>query len=140
MSLMVELRTRCHPDRLDAALIGGAEPWSSAELAARSARLTSTAFRDLIATRLENCVRLRYARRPASRTMSTAVVDPAPAIALFAGSAVRRLARRLRAAARPDPRGVALALRLVKDGASPLYVGPTVDDVRAAVAAVERAL
>ena len=72
--------------------------------------------------------------------LSSAVVDPAPAIAWFAGPAVRRLAKRLRVAVHPDPRGVALALRLVEDGGSPLYVGPTVNDVRAAVAQIEHAL
>jgi hypothetical protein len=140
MSLVTELRSRRHADRLDAAIVAGAEPWSSPELAARCERLTSRAYRDMLATRLENAVRLPRGRLHVSRATSSAVIDPAPMIALFAGDAVRRLARRLRVAARPDPRGVALALALVKDGASPLYLGPTVGDVRDAVARIEHAL
>jgi hypothetical protein len=140
MSLAAELRVRRHAGRLDAAIVAGAEPWSSPELAVRCERLTSRGFRDMLATRLENAVRLPRRRRHVSRAMSSSVVDPAPAIALFAGPAVRRLARRLRVAAQPDPRGVALALALVTDGASPLYLGPTPEDVREAVARVEHAL
>jgi hypothetical protein len=140
MSLVVEIRLRCHADRLDAALIDGVGSASSRELALRARRLTSPAFRAALAARLENAVCSPAASRYASRVLSTAVVYPPPAVVQLAGPAVRRLATMLRAADDARPRGVALALRLVKDGASSLYLGPSIDDVLAAVREIEAAL
>jgi hypothetical protein len=140
MSLVTRVRVRCHADRLDAALIDGAGRSSSPELALRAQRLTSSAFRAMLATRLENAVGFPYASRYTSRLLSTTVVDAPAAITQLAGPAVRRLAATLRAADDAQPRGVALALRLVEDGASSLYVGPSIDDVLAALEAIEAAL
>jgi hypothetical protein len=72
--------------------------------------------------------------------VSSAVVWPPAAIAQLAGPAVRGLARRLRTLQAARPRGVALALRLVTDGASPLYLGPSIDDVAATIREIEAAL
>jgi hypothetical protein len=140
MSLVVEIRARCHADRLDAALIGGAGHAESRELQLRAQRLTSPASRAALATRLEKAVSLSYASRFESRVMSSAVVYPPVAIAQLARPAVLRLAARLRAVEDARPRGVALALRLVQDGTSPLYLGPSIDDVLAAIGEIEAAL
>jgi hypothetical protein len=140
MSLVVEIRARCRADSLDAALIDGGGRTGSRELQLRAQRLTSSAFRATLATRLEQAVSPSYGGRFDSRAMSPAVVDPPVAIAQLAGPAVRRLVGRLRATEAVRPRGVALALRLVTDGASPLYLGPSVDDVLAAIREIEAAL
>jgi hypothetical protein len=140
MSLVIDIRARCSADRLDAALIDGAEPAGSRELTLRAQRLTSPAFRAALATRLEKAVGLSFASRFDSRAVSSAVVWPPAAIAQLAGPAVRGLARRLRTVQATRPRGVALALRLVTDGASPLYLGPSIDDVAAAIREIEAAL
>jgi hypothetical protein len=139
MSLLVEIRVRCQADSLDAALIDGASLAMSRELELRAQRLTSPTVRATLAARLEQAVSLPYARRFESQVLSSAVVYPPAPVRRLAGPAVRRLAARLRAVHDARPRGVALALRLVKDGASPLYLGPA-DDVVAAVREIEAAL
>jgi hypothetical protein len=140
MSLVIEIQARCRADSLDAALIDGAGHAGSPALELRAKRLTSSAFRAALATRLEKTVSLSYARRFESRALSSAVVYPPVAIAQLAGPAVRGLARRLRAMDEVRPRGVALALRLVMDGASPLYLGPSIDEVLAAIGEIDAAL
>jgi hypothetical protein len=140
MSVITAIRATYHAADLDAELAAGAAPDSSPELDTRAQRLTNRASRATLATRLEKAVELPEASRYGSVLLRSAVVDPPPAVAEFAGPAVRRLAHELRAAEHPDPRGVALARRLLTDGSSPLYRGPTADEVLGAVQEIEAAL
>lgn len=139
MSLLTAIRARWCAHGLDDAIIDGARRNRSPELALRAQRLTNAAFRADLATSLEAAVALRHTGRSLSRGFTTAAIRPPAELALLAGPVVRGLAGRLRAPDDPDPRGVALAVRLVTDGASPLYVG-TIDELFAAIGEIEEAL
>ena len=140
MSLVIQIGVRCRTDALGAQLIEHAAPTSSPELALRAQRLTSIEFRDTLAGRLQSAVGLQSPSRAISRALTSAVVMPPGPLAQLAAPAARRLASHLREIDDPEPRGVALALRLVRDGASPLNVGPSIDDVLNAIAEIKGAL
>ena len=139
MSLLTAIRARWYANRLDDAIIAGARRDSSPELALRAQRLTSAAFRADLATSLEAAVARPDAGRSLRRGFITAAICPPAEVALLAGPVVRGLAGRLRAPGDPDPRGVALAVRLLTEGASPLYVG-TIDELFAAIGEIMEAL
>ena len=140
MSLVTALRARCHANTLDAALAAGARPEDSAELAARARHLTSLSFRSSLATRLENAVRYPHAARREGGISFSAAVNVPAALAEHAAPTVLALARDLRATPGPRPAGVALTLRLMTDGSSPLYCGPTVEDLVRSVEEAREAL
>jgi hypothetical protein len=102
---------------LDRALIAGADPASSPQLAARAARLASTRERTLLAEGVE---RLLRAAQGAQRRWS-AVSRREP---LLANSAeLHELASLLRSSRPLYVRGIAIVQRLLSDGTGPAYFG-----------------
>lgn len=140
MSIVSVIRARVHAGELDAALIAGVPPDSSPELEARGRRLTSRGFRAVLANGLENAVRFPDASRYARRAATSAAVAPPAGLALLAGPSVRRLAADVRAATDPDPRAIALVVQFLTDPASPLFRGPSLDEMLEAIALIEEAL
>jgi hypothetical protein len=105
-----------HSAPLDRALIDGADPQSSPRLAARATALTSVRHRASVADGIERW--LRALEQPAPRRR----VVPARRATATSAAALGELAARLRADDAAPARAVALARRLVCDGAaSPAY-------------------
>jgi len=114
------LAAAVHSGPLDRALIDGADPQSSPRLAARAATLTSVRRRASLADGIERWV--RALEQPSSRHR----VMPARDATADSAAGLRELVARLRAADPPPARAVALAQRLVSDGAaSPAYGNDT---------------
>ena len=139
MSLLTAIRACWYAQRLDDAIIAGARRNGSPGLASRVQRPTGAAFRADLARSSEAAGAPPYAGRSLSRGVTTAAIRPPAEVALLAGPVVRGSAGRLRAPDDPDPRGVAPAIRLVTEGASPPYVG-TIDEPFAAIGEIEAAL
>jgi len=117
-SLAVRLRVRMHGAELDDQLARGCSPHTSPELALRAAQITRRDERARIALTLERLVEAAQRPRGPSRDIRaplrrTEILERRPAIL--------RLARDLRELEAPGTRGVALARRLLSDGAGPLY-------------------
>jgi hypothetical protein len=119
---------------LDDALIAGADPADSPQLAARAHALTSPRSRIALAAGLERWV--GAAQGSASRRR----VLPRRALAAQNADVVRELAVLLRAANPLYARGIAMLTRLLRDGTGPAYVGEgdvlagLLNDARAALA------
>jgi hypothetical protein len=135
MSIVTAIRGRLAGISLDAALAAGADPNCSPALRERARWLTSPRCRARVAARLAKVADESHW----SAIGWSSVVPPAQA-ALAAAPALLRLAREVIETDDANPRGVALALELVSDGASPLYRGPTIDEVLDAIEAAEDAL
>jgi hypothetical protein len=110
---MARLRSRA----LDRALIAGADPTDSTQLAARACRLTSPANRNLLAAGIDRLV------ASASEPPSRARLAPPRATVVAAGDDLRHLAEILRGRSPLYARGLAMLRELVTDGAGPLYRG-----------------
>jgi hypothetical protein len=128
----VAARVRCHA--LDRALIAGADPAGSPQLATRAARLTSPPSRASLADGLERL--LQAAQEPAGRWR----VLPRRAAVLDNAEELRALASVLRGNRPLYARGIAMLDQLLSDGSGPAYVGDRdalacrLRDVRAALA------
>jgi hypothetical protein len=135
--LLIRLRTRWQRDTLDSKLAYGADPMTRPELALRAAQLRSQAERGRIATALERVLNeVSDGRAPAVAQVVPVRTDAVRAHARD----VYALTRRLRDDAPIDVRGVAMAARLVSDGAGPLYrdgTGDLAQVVRAARMALD---
>ena len=106
-----------HP-RLDAALAQGADPWSTGELAARAAQLSSLAYRRKLSAGLIALVELAERRQPLSPYVSVR-----QQVVLEERDSLLALAERL---GRLEPVEVAVAAQLsqlLSDPSSPAFVG-----------------
>jgi hypothetical protein len=111
------LTARLRSGALDRALIDGADPVSSPQLAARAASLTSTRFRELIADGLERL--LLVAEGPTRRWWAASRRGAVVANA----RELRELAALLRGGSLLYARGMAILGELLSDGAGPAYLG-----------------
>ena len=109
------LAARLFGDRLDRALIDGADPTTSATLAARATLLGSRTTRAELADELDAV--LASAQRPPSRLRAL----PRHAALLANASLLRELASILRGSAPLYVRGIAMVRRLLTDGTGPMY-------------------
>ncbi|HXB14189.1 MAG TPA: hypothetical protein VNV44_00465 [Solirubrobacteraceae bacterium] len=114
----VRLRVLWRRELLDRLLIEGSDPVSTPELTLRAFQLTRRTSRRQLAASLDDVV---ASARVRSRRYSTSPPLARRAIKLARG-ALAELADALREEPFVTPRGVALARRLVTDGAGPLYV------------------
>jgi hypothetical protein len=113
----MQLLARLRAAALDKALIAGADPADSRQLAARVQTLTSPHSRAAAADGLERW--LSAARGATSRRH----VLPRRALARENASEVREIVRLLRGSAPLYARGIALLGSLFSDGTGPAYVG-----------------
>jgi hypothetical protein len=114
----VRPRVRVRSEALDALLIEASDPASTPELTLRAFQLTRPASRRRLAASLEDVV---SSARVRSRRYSSSPPPARLAIKLARG-ALAELAEALREEPVVTARGVALARRLLTDGAGPLYV------------------
>jgi hypothetical protein len=115
---LARLRACLRHPRLDAALAQGADPWSTGELAARAAQLTSLSHRRKLSAGLIALVELAERRRPASPYLSVR-----QQVVLEERESLLALADRL---GRPEPVEVAVAAQLsqlLSDPSSPAFEG-----------------
>ncbi|WP_028059647.1 hypothetical protein [Candidatus Solirubrobacter pratensis] len=115
---LLRLRVALIAPRLDSALAAGIDPVASSELALRAGQLVSPRRRAGFARSLVRAVQSaqtpRLPMRGASVPVNRAAVREArPALLALADDLVEVL--------HPCPRGVALAVELLRDGAGPLY-------------------
>jgi len=107
-----------HAAKLDDQLAGGAGTYSSPELELRAAQITRREARARIALTFERLVdaaeRAPLPGRDVRAPLRRAEI-------LKRRAAILRLARDLRELDTPGPRGVAMARRLLHNGAGPLY-------------------
>jgi hypothetical protein len=143
-SARARLSTRLHRGALDDKIAQGVETAGDERLTLRAAQLASRTQRDRLATALERT--LRAATRPADslsasagRRLSTRVPLRVREIRDCADD-IDALARRLRDGNAIDAQGVALTLRLLTDGASPLYYRHSQVTLRHAVRSARLAL
>ena len=129
--------------RLDRALAAGVSPETSASLAVRAVRLTSTQFRRGLAASLRRALvaagepafvpaPLRAARRPIVPLRTTRIGPAAPLLA--------ELASRLLEPGPVPVRGVAMVTELLSDGYGPLYHEAAPDDLSAVAERAVQAL
>lgn len=116
-SIRARLTARIRSGRLDAMLAVGAPTPPGSAIAARAARLTSTAEREAVARALRRCLReaasdsmLWSSRIPLHRKNIAAAQDTIDAIAL-----------RLHSPLPVEARGMARLTRVLNDGLGPLY-------------------
>jgi hypothetical protein len=109
---------RARAGSLDRRLLAGADPARSKLLAARAGRLTSPALRDAVAQALE-----RHASGTTPDGGSRFRARPDRAAVLVGAEGMSALAQRLRSEEALYAPGVARLLRLVTDGAGPLFAG-----------------
>ncbi len=121
-SWVTHLAARVRGGALDRALIGGADPAASRQLATRVAQLTSTRKRISIAEDLERL--LRVAQSPASRWG----VLPRRGPVLAAGAELGALVALLRGSTPLSARGIAMLAQMLGDGTGPVYAGQ--DDLK----------
>jgi hypothetical protein len=138
LSRRTRLTARLRGGALDRALIAGADPSSSAALAARASLLTSTCHRERLADGLGQL--MRRAEEPQRRWW-----DPAERQAISANrSELHRLAVALRGGGPLYAAGVARLNRLLSDGTGPAFAGDAaalagaLGEARAALAGAER--
>ena len=121
----VRLSTRLHRGALDELIARGVGTADDERLALRAAQLGSRTQRDRLATTVEHTLEL--AHRPAEALRESMIRRLSPRVPLRVGEIrdcaddIQALARRLRDGDPIDVQGVALTLRLLTDGASPLY-------------------
>lgn len=132
------LASRARAASLDGALVAGADPAGSQQLAARALTLTSRRFRTALAADLERLV--SAAQAPPSRLR----VRPRRDAVLANASELRELAALLRGASPLDAPGLAALELLLIDGSGPAYVGDStalarrLADARAKMAGSDR--
>jgi hypothetical protein len=136
---LLRLRAAWKRPALDTALADGVDPDGSAELALRAGQLVDPRLRARLARSLRRAIAstdLPFHHRGSAVPVSRAAVRAArPALLALADDLVE--------AAAPNPRGVALTVRLLTDGGGPLYrpwtpgsLHEATDQARAALAAV----
>jgi hypothetical protein len=126
---------------LDALIANGREATAPELCEVRAGQLVKVGRRVVLASQIEACVEmaetdLRRSRRPPSVWL----VDLRAAEVRAAAGELVDLAGTLRSAEPAEPRGVAMAILLVRDGESPLYVAHGPDDIVKAVNAARTAL
>jgi hypothetical protein len=109
------LAARLRRDALDRALIEGADPAATEQLAARVARLTSRSMRQEVARGLDHLA--RDGRDAGGRWR----VRPFRAAAAANAPELRALAARLREPGPLYARGIAMLTRLLTEGTGPAY-------------------
>ena len=114
LSSFPRLAARLRSRRLDRALIDGADPASSVEVAARAAQLTAECARAEIAEGLERLV--RSAAQPGRWQ-----IQPAPAAVKANEPELHELAARLREPGPVYAQGIAILHELLSDGTGPAY-------------------
>jgi hypothetical protein len=114
---IARLTARLRSGALDRALIAGADPASSPQLAARAANLTTPRFRELIADGLERL--LLVAEGPTRRWWAAG----RRAAVVANACELRELAALLRGGSLLCARGMAIVGELLSDGAGPAYLG-----------------
>ena len=134
-NLAVRIRTRLRRGRLDRQLAQGADPAASAELELRATQLRSAAERARIANALVETLGDAHRNEPVT-------VRPRPQRAAVRDAAdeILALALRLREDRPVDPRGVAMAARLVDNRTSPMHrhdVGDLHDAIGSALSALD---
>ena len=115
---LARIRACLRRPRLDAALAQGADPWSTGELAARAAQLSSLAYRRKLSAGLIALVELAERRQPPSPYLSVR-----QQVVLEERDRLLALAERL---GRLEPVEVAVAAQLsqlLSDPLSPAFVG-----------------
>ena len=121
------LRVRLRSRRLDAALAGGADPWSAGDLMLRASRLCSWPARQEIAAELETLVAL--AERNRAVVPSSQPRPLSPCLRIRREVVLEQRERLLALAARlrdPEPMNVVVVATLswlARDEASPVYEG-----------------
>ena len=121
------LRARMRRRQLDAALAGGADPWSAADLMLRASHLTSWPGRQEIAAELEALV--LFAEHNRAVKPSSQPRPLSPCLRIRCGVVLEQRDRLLELAARlrePAPVNVAVVATLAwlaRDESSPVYVG-----------------
>jgi hypothetical protein len=114
-SWAVRFAARIRSESLDRALIEGADPAATPQLAASAARLTTRSMRIRIADHLERLVRSEH--EPRSRTR----VLPFRGAVRANADELRALAALLRGSTPVYARGVAMLRRRATDGTGPAY-------------------
>jgi hypothetical protein len=115
--LTARMGARLRGSALDRALIAGADPSVSPQLAARAGLLTTRRRRNVIATALEHLV--AATREPGS----LARIRPRRATVRSQEAELRELAEMLRSPSPVYARGIAMLEGLVRDGTGPVYDG-----------------
>jgi hypothetical protein len=116
--ILLRARVLARRERLDRMLIEGADPVATDELTLRAYQLSRPSHRCALAASVDDAVRSAAAR---SRRSPAAPPLAREGIGL-ASSALAELSRALREEPVVAARGVALAQRVLTDGAGPLYV------------------
>jgi len=137
-SLRIRLDALVRRASLDAQLVEGRNPRTSAELELRAAQLTRGAERRRLSAAFREAV--REAERPVSRRGLSPRVPVNRRAVLACRSQLEELADRLVAVEHPRPRGVAIARWLLVDGAGPLYARARADRLPNVIHAAQRAL
>lgn len=135
--LLGRVSRRVRSGKLDRAIAAGTDTWSTPELHARSRDLVSQELRRLTAAELES-VRAR-AEEQARPTYRSAAAPLARAEIRAASPQLRALALDLEQADHVNPRGVAMARQLIRDGGSPLYATGSLEPGEALPVAIRRA-
>ncbi len=117
---VTRLGARIRSHALDRALIAGADPTDSPQLAARAGTLTSRANRLLLASGIERL--LQSAQQPPGPTR---IVAPRRAAVARHADQLRALASLLRGPTPLYARGIAMVRELLTDGTGPAYYGET---------------
>ena len=135
---MLRMRVAWQRARLDAQLAAGADPNGSAELALRAGQLVDPRRRGRFARALRRAIE---SVDPALHQRSrSAAVPVARAAMLQARPTLLALAHDLSELPHPSPRGVALTVELLTDGAGPLYLPPDPTALRLAAQLARAAL
>ena len=116
--LAARVRAILNRRRLDTMLADGADPSATPELALRGQRLTRRAYRRTLADSFDEAVSIAEGRELRLYTAAPLATREIRA----ARAALLELSRALRSERHVAPAGVALAQRLLTDGASPLYL------------------
>jgi hypothetical protein len=135
-TLFTRLAAAARTGRLDAALARGADPSSSAQLAARAAMLTAPDARRAMADQL-----VRLARADTIDQVGRWGVRPNREAIIANTDAVLALSALLRETTPIYARGTAILSELMRDGTGPLYVGDSstlATRLQAALAAMRR--
>lgn len=121
-----------YSSRLDQRLAGGADPLADPLLAYRATKITSRGFRHRLAAGLRDAV-----ERAAHPHRHGAAAPVSLAGVRAHRTSIEDLADRLDGGSPVAAQGVALASRLLTNGASPLYVEGQPRELRAAISAIE---
>jgi hypothetical protein len=130
-ALLDHVRARWFGADLDRRLAEGADPHGDRLLKLRARRLVTPASRALVATGLERVV--ASVDKPKSPLSAAIPVRRRPV--REARPDLLALANDLRRMAVPNPRGVAMAERLITDPGSPLYCATSSEEIQRAVRA-----